>query len=154
MKHITLAVVCLFAIQAVFANGDFCKSLEEVIKIAQKNDATLLGEKLTTWNGTTDYNFPYLLEGASNSIARLNENGVTIFQYFGKQDSYDNLIDLFNQTNASLANCGIELSQDRWGVLRADQGGVIYSLELMELFYDEETEATMYRVSMQLTVRE
>jgi len=152
MKQYVLTLVLLIAGQVAFGNDGFCDSLNTVRSIVLKKDASLLGEVTSTWEDTIDYRFGELMDGATLATARTDDYSFMVNQFFGKPGNYDSLIALHDTINSNLAKCGIELSVDRWGVLRAEIGGVYYSLEMMELYMDEETEETLYRIKFSISV--
>lgn len=153
MKILFAITLSLLAMQTLYAGKDFCNTLKSATEIILKKDVKAMGEEISknSFFGV-EYEFPVSLYGSRYAIAQVSDYNMLVKQYFDNS-SKDKIQPVFDNLLEQLASCGIELKEDRFGGHAAVVNEIYYSLEMLELNYDEETETTIYSVLLTISVK-
>lgn len=139
-----------FSLQ-IYSSNDFCTSISIIIDALLKEDMQLLGEKITEEkNKGIIYDFPMLIEGATDASAL--DNGITleISQYFGGADYFNNSEPIFLKLIDELSVCGIHLVRNKYGTYDVFHRNFLLSLNMVEILFVDEKATPMYRVKLDI----
>lgn len=153
MKTLFAITLSFLAMQTLYAGKDFCTTLKSATAIILKKDVKALGEEISknSFLGV-EYKFPVSLYGSRYAIAQVSDYNMLVKQYFDNANK-EKLQPVFDNLLEQLSSCGIELKEDRYGGYSALVNDIYYSLEMLELGYDEDTETTNYSVLLTISVK-